>query len=77
MKKQILYLISEYRGQFIRAKIYCKSLEELRLGSAILICQALLNHDSVRNEPTEQENIVVSLRTDLSTQRTPVCIQET
>lgn len=76
MKKQILYLISEYRGQFIRAKIYCKSLEELRLDSAILICQALLNHDSVRNEPTEQK-IVVSLRTDLSTQRPPVCIQET
>lgn len=50
--------ISEYRGQFIRAKIYCKSLEELRLDSAIIICQALLNHDSVRNEPTEQENIL-------------------
>ena len=50
--------ISEYRGQFIRAKIYCKSLEELRLDSAIIICQALLTHDSVRNEPTEQENIL-------------------
>ena len=50
--------ISEYRGQFIRAKIYCKSLEELRIDSAIIICQALLRHDSVRNEPTEQENIL-------------------
>ena len=50
--------ISEYRGQFIRAKIYCKSLEELRLDSAIIICQALLTHDSVRNEPTEQENVL-------------------
>ncbi len=50
--------ISEYRGQFIRAKIYCKSLEELRVDSAILICEALLDHDSVRNEPTEQENIL-------------------
>ena len=50
--------ISDYRGQFIRAKIYCKSLEELRLDSAIIICQALLRHDSVRNEPTEQENIL-------------------
>ena len=50
--------ISEYRGQFIRAKIYCKSLEELRLDSAIIICEALLTHDSVRNEPTEQENIL-------------------
>jgi len=50
--------VSDYRGQFIRAKIYCKSLEELRLDSAITICQALLRHDSVRNEPTEQENVL-------------------
>ena len=50
--------ISEYRGQFIRAKIYSKSLEEQRLDSAILICEALLDHDSVRNEPSEKENIL-------------------
>ena len=50
--------ISEYRGQYIRAKIYGKSLEELRIDSAIIICEALLSHDSVRNEPTEQENIL-------------------
>ena len=50
--------ISDYRGQFIRAKIYSKSLMEQRLDSAILICKALLSHDSVRNEPVEQENIL-------------------
>ena len=50
--------ISDYRGQFIRAKIYSKSLMEQRQDSAILICKALLNHDSVRNEPREQENIL-------------------
>ena len=50
--------ISDYRGQFIRAKIYSKSLMEQRQDSAILICTALLNHDSVRNEPTEQQNIL-------------------
>ena len=50
--------ISEYRGQFIRARIFSKSLEELQLDSAIIICQALLGHDSVRNEPTEQENVL-------------------
>ena len=49
--------ISEYRGQVIRARIYSKSLTEQRLDSAILICEALLNHDSVRNVPAEQENI--------------------
>ena len=49
--------ISEFRGQVIRAKIYSKSLEEQRLDSAIIICEALLTHDSVRNAPAEQENI--------------------
>ncbi len=46
--------ISEYRGQVIRAKIYSKSLTEQRLDSAILICEALLEHDSVRNEPASR-----------------------
>ena len=55
--------ISDYRGQFIRAKIYCKSLMEQRQDSAILICKSLLTHDSVRNDPTEQENILDMLIT--------------
>ena len=55
--------ISDYRGQFIRAKIYCKSLKEQRQDSAILICKSLLTHDSVRNDPTEQENILDMLIT--------------
>ena len=50
--------ISDYRGRVIRAKIYSKSFEEQQLDSAISICQALLEHDSVRNEPMEQENIL-------------------
>lgn len=50
--------ISDYRGQCIRAKIYSKSLTQQHLDSAIIICQALLNHDSVRNAPAEQENIL-------------------
>lgn len=50
--------ISDYRSQFIRAKIYSKSLEEQRLDSAIIICKALLSHDSVRNEPAKQENVL-------------------
>ena len=50
--------VSDYRAQFIRAKIYSKSLTEQRLDSAISICKALLSHDSVRNEPAEQENIL-------------------
>ena len=50
--------VSDYRGQFIRAKIFCKSLVEQRQDSAIAICKALLNHDSVRNEPIEKENVL-------------------
>ena len=49
--------VSDYRGQLIRAKIYSKSLVEQRLDSAIIICKDLLDHDSVRNEPTEKVNI--------------------
>jgi len=50
--------ISEYRSQFIRAKIYSKSLMEQRQDSAVLICKELLGHDSVRNKPAEQEQIL-------------------
>jgi len=50
--------ISDYRAQFIRAKIFSKSLKEQRQDSAISICQLLLNHDSVRNVPDEQANVL-------------------
>ena len=50
--------INDYRGQFIRAKIYSKSLLKQRQDSAILICKQLLKHDSVINVPHEQENIL-------------------
>lgn len=50
--------ISDYRGQFIRATIYSKSLMEQQQDSAISICKTLLTHDSVRNEPVEKENIL-------------------
>jgi len=49
--------ISDYRGRFIRAKIYSKSLMEQQQDSAISILKSLLTHDSVRNNATEQENI--------------------
>ena len=50
--------INEYRAQFIRARIYSKSLIKQRQDSAILICEQLLKHDSVINAPQEQENIL-------------------
>ena len=50
--------INEYRAQFIRAKIYSKSLLNQRQDSAIQICEQLLKHDSVINTLHEQENIL-------------------
>ena len=50
--------VNEYRAQFIRAKIYSKSLIKQRQDSAILICEQLLKHDSVINVLHEQENIL-------------------
>ena len=50
--------INDYRGQFIRAKIYSKSLLKQRQDSAILICKQLLKHDSVIKTLHEQENIL-------------------
>ena len=50
--------ISDYRSQFIRAKIYGRSLKQNQLDSAILICQQLLRHDSVVKNLHEQENIL-------------------
>ena len=49
--------VSDYRAQFIRAKIFSKSLAEQQLDSAITICKTLLVHDSVVNSPAEQENV--------------------
>ena len=50
--------INEYRAKFIRAKIYSKSLLKQRQDSAILICEKLLQHDSVIHAPQERENIL-------------------
>ncbi len=55
--------INEYRAQFIRAKIYSKSLIRQRQDSAILICKQLLKHDSVINVLHEQENVLDLLMT--------------
>lgn len=55
--------VNEYRAQFIRAKIFSKSLFRQRQDSAILICKQLLHHDSVINAPQEQENILDLLMT--------------
>jgi len=50
--------IDEYTEQFLRSTIYSKSLEKQQLDSAMSICKALLQHDSVKNNPNNQEEVL-------------------
>ena len=80
--------INEYRAKFIRAKIYSKSLLKQRQDSAILICEQLLQHDSVIHAPQERENILdllmITSRTKVdfegyvkwATQKVEICRQQ-
>ena len=80
--------INEYRAKFIRAKIYSKSLLKQRQDSAILICEQLLQHDSVVHAPQERENILdllmITSRTKVdfegyvkwATQKAEICRQQ-
>ena len=65
--------INEYRAQFIRAKIYSKSLLKQRQDSAILICEQLLQHDSVINAPHDQEKTDFEGYVKWATQKAEVC----
>ena len=46
--------IDEYKEKYIRANIYSKSLTKQHLDSALIICEALLQHDSVKNDPNNK-----------------------
>ena len=84
----LLGIINEYRAKVIRAKIYSKSLLKQRQDSAILICEKLLQHDSVIHAPQERENILdllmITSRTKVdfegyvkwATQKAEVCRQQ-
>ena len=50
--------INEYREKFIRASIFTKSLNVQHQDSALAICEALLQHDSVRNKPENRESVL-------------------
>ena len=50
--------IDEYREQFIRASIFTKSLNVQHQDSALVILEALLQHDSVRNVPESHESVL-------------------
>ena len=40
--------LSDFRADFIRAKIYANTLEGFQLNKAIDLCEGLLKHDSTR-----------------------------
>ena len=50
--------INEYREKFIRASIFTKSLAVQRQDSALVILEALLQHDSVRYVPENHESVL-------------------
>ncbi len=50
--------IDEYNEKIIRATIYSKSLIEQRQDSAVLICQKLLTHDSVKNNADNKDAVL-------------------
>lgn len=51
--------ISDYRAQFIKARIYSTAFaEQQKLDSATIIAEALLAHDSVTSNNTERINIL-------------------
>jgi len=54
----LLGTIDPYNEQFVRATIYSKSLEEQRQDSALAICEALLQNDSVLNNAGNYENVL-------------------
>lgn len=50
--------MSDYRARYLRTMIYCRSYDECHLDSVIILGEQLLRHDSVVNNPDEQENVL-------------------
>jgi len=55
---RLLGYISDYRAQFYRTLIYSGSVVENHKDSALIIGEALMQHDSVKNNDIEQYNIL-------------------
>ncbi len=53
--------LSEYPAKFFRGKILANSVVEQHLDSALAINMELLHHDSVVNDPAQQENVLNQL----------------
>lgn len=50
--------MSDYRARYLRTMIYCRSYDECHLDSVIILGEQLLRHDSVVDNPDEQENVL-------------------
>ncbi len=61
---KLLGNISNYQDQFLHALIYSNTLKRQHLDSAMLIAETLLEHDSLRDNPADKEellNILISI----------------
>ena len=70
---EIVGNLQPYDAQVLRARVYCQSYDDMRLDSAIIICEQLMEEDSVRmndiraEDRTNAHSVGMSLLSQLST----------
>ena len=55
---EIVGNIQPYDAQFLRARVYCQSYDDMRLDSAIIICEQLMEEDSVKMNDIRTEEVL-------------------
>ena len=55
---EIVGNLQPYDAQFLRARVYCQSYDDMRLDSAIIICEQLMEEDSVKMNDIRAEEVL-------------------
>ena len=55
---EIVGNLQPYDAQFLRARVYCQSYDDMRLDSAIIICEQLMEEDSVKMNDVHTEEVL-------------------
>ena len=55
---EIVGNLQPYDAQFLRARVYCQSYDDMRLDSAIIICELLMEEDSVKMNDIRTEEVL-------------------
>ena len=55
---EIIGNLQPYDAQFLRARVYCQSYDDMRLDSAIIICEQLMEEDSVKMNDIRAEEVL-------------------